>query len=220
MRFDAVIFDFDGTVADTSGGILESIGYALRQMGKPALQPQQMRRFIGPPLLHSFQTIAGLSAAEAIKAVELYRINYEKNGGMFKLRFYDGLLPLVRELQAHGIRTGIASAKPDIFIHAILRHFNAEDYFDCAKGITLEECCTDKSDVIRSVIRSLSVREPSRVLMVGDTLYDVEGAVSVGAAAAAVLYGFGDIAQLRTSGAFCAEDILSLRKFILEDAHV
>lgn len=219
MRFDAVIFDFDGTVADTSGGILESIGYALRQMEKPALLPEQMRRFIGPPLLHSFQHVGGLSEAEAEQAVELYRVNYEKNGGMFKLHFYDGFLPLVRELQANGIRTGIASAKPDVFIHAILRHFHAEDCFDCAKGITLEECCTDKSDVIRSVIGALGVRDPSRALMVGDTLYDVEGAVSVGAAAAAVLYGFGDETQLRASGAFCAEDIPSLRNYILEDAH-
>ena len=215
MRFDAVIFDFDGTLADTSEGILESIGYALRRLGRAPLTDAQMRLFIGPPLLHSFQTVAGLDARTAEEAVELYRVNYEQNGGMFKLRFYDGLLPLLSELQTSGIRTGIASAKPDVFVQAILRRFDAGRLFDCARGISLEECCTDKSDVIRSVMQTLCVTQPQRALMVGDTLFDVDGALSVGATAAAALYGFGDEAQLRASGAdVCVENADALRRYI------
>ena len=222
MRFDAVIFDFDGTVADTSEGILESIGYAMQRLGRKPLPAAQARRFIGPPLLHSFQNIGGLDAQEAAQAVEQYRVHYEQEGGMFKLRFYDGLLSLTRLLKENGVRTGIASAKPDVFVHAILRHFNAERCFDCAQGISLEECCTDKSDVIRSVIRKLDVHDPARVLMVGDTLYDVQGAQSVGAVAAAVLYGFGDADALRQSGAVCFTDIPSLQAFLFaaEQNHV
>lgn len=217
MKFEAVLFDFDGTVADTSEGILESIAYALECMDRPALPIEQARRFIGPPLLHSFQAIAGLSEQDAQRAVELYREHYEKDGGLYKLRFYDGLLPLAAELQHAGVRTGIASAKPDLFIHMILRHYHADSYFDCAKGITMEECCTDKTAVIRSVIDTFRVQDTKRVLMVGDTLYDVEGAINAGASAAAVLYGFGDAQALRSSGAVCcAESVAALRRYLFE----
>ena len=60
MKKYGVIFDFDGTLADTSKGVLDSVEYALEKMGAPSFDRRVLRGFIGPSLYESFQTITGL----------------------------------------------------------------------------------------------------------------------------------------------------------------
>lgn len=215
MRFEAVLFDFDGTLADTSIGVFESVRYALNKLGKPEPDLQTLRRFIGPSLMFGFQTFTGLSEAEAQEAVALYRENYSK-GGLYNLTFYDGITELIKSLKEHGICTGLASAKPDVFIQRILEHYNIRHLFDTAQGATLEEKHSDKSGVIQSVLDSFGIQDMRRVLMVGDKCYDIEGAKKVGAVSAGVLFGFGTRRELEEAGAdFIAENVQSLRRYIL-----
>ena len=54
-KFDCVLFDFDGTVADTSEGIYEGIRYGIRMEGLPQPSPEDMKTFIGPPLNEGFR---------------------------------------------------------------------------------------------------------------------------------------------------------------------
>ena len=107
----------------------------------------------------------------------------------------------MQKLRAHCIRTGLASAKPDVFIQRILRHYKIDELFDCARGISLEDYCTDKTDVIQAVLKRLGVQNRQSVLMVGDTLFDIEGAKSVGTQSAGVLYGYGKAEEILHSGA-------------------
>lgn len=210
VRYKAVIFDFDGTVADTCEGIFDSVQFALRSLNKEPIDMETLRKFIGPPLLFGFREYAHLNDTEAEQAVELYRKNYEA-GAVLKLRFYDGLLELLQKLRDNGIRTGLASAKPDVFIQKILSHYEIRDLFDCARGISLQDYCTDKTHVINAVLERLGIKNRQEVLMVGDTLFDIEGAKSVGTASAGVLYGFGNPEQLRASGAdYIVQDIAEL----------
>lgn len=217
MKFKAVLFDFDGTVADTGEGIFESIQFAMRSLNKKPLELETLQKFIGPPLKFSFREYADLSEEDADKAVALYRTNYE-NGGLFKLRIYDGLIDLLKELKDHGIYTGIASAKPDVFIQRIIRHFEIDTLVNCAKGISLTDYCTDKAGVIGSVLRSFGDVAPEDVLMVGDKNFDILGAKSIGAHNAGVLFGYGTKEELVESGAeFLAIDVPSLRNYIFSE---
>ena len=200
MNYTAVIFDFDGTVADTGEGVFASVEYAMQTLKKEPLTTDVLKQFIGPPLLFSFREYAGLNDAQAEQAVDFYRQSYE-SGNLFRLRFYDGIPELLQKLRAHGIRTGLASAKPDVFIQRILRHYKIDELFDCARGISLEDYCTDKTDVIQAVLKRLGVQNRQSVLMVGDTLFDIEGAKSVGTQSAGVLYGYGKAEEILHSGA-------------------
>ena len=123
MRYDTVVFDFDGTVADTAQGIFESVQYAMRKLGLPQASENTLRRFIGPPLPYSFRQFVGLSEDVADQAVLFYRENYGAVG-KFKLYFYDGMPELLRSLRGAGVRTCLASAKPDRFIQQILDHYD------------------------------------------------------------------------------------------------
>ncbi|MBQ7542150.1 MAG: HAD hydrolase-like protein [Clostridia bacterium] len=200
MRYEAVIFDFDGTIADTAAGIFESVLYALDKMSLPEASPQTLRRFIGPPLDYSFQTYIGLSARDAETAVRFYRENYSQ-GGKYKLKFYPGIPKLLLDLRAAGVQTCLASAKPDLFIQQILTHFSAQDWFDHALGMPMAEQSADKSGVIRDVIDQCTVTDRRRLLMVGDTKFDIRGAKTLGLESIGVLYGYGTRAELVEEGA-------------------
>ena len=65
MKFDNVIFDFDGTLADTSPGVLGSVRYALETLGAPVPDEKVLRGFIGPSLYSSFTGIIGFDGKKA-----------------------------------------------------------------------------------------------------------------------------------------------------------
>src|SRR5690606_38481718 len=69
-RYDLVVFDLDGTLIDSERGIVLSVRHALAQAGIQESDPQRLRGFIGPPLLHSFQARYGLDDEAAWRAVE------------------------------------------------------------------------------------------------------------------------------------------------------
>ncbi len=200
MRFETVVFDFDGTVADTAQGIFESVQYALRKLELPPASEQTLRRFIGPPLPYSFHEFIGLPDADTQRAVQYYRENYGSEG-KYKLYFYDGIPELLHSLRSAGVHTCLASAKPDRFIRQILAHFHAQSWFDCAQGMPMQEQSADKSGVILDVMNRVGATDRDRVLMVGDTKFDILGAKELGVAGLGVLYGYGSAEELTSSGA-------------------
>ena len=215
MRYKAVLFDFDGTIADTSQGIFESIQYAMEHMRMHSLSLEQMRKFIGPPLQHSFRTVAGMSEAQTEKAVEYYREFYEE-GEQYRLQIYPGIPELLRDLRANGYLVGLASAKPDLFIQQIIERFSLHSLFDFAEGVSLDESYTDKSALILHVLKQLHINDPQEALMIGDRKYDVDGAHKAGAHAAGILYGVGTKSELKTAGAeYILQTVNDLRAFLL-----
>lgn len=89
-RYRAVLFDLDGTLTDSGPGIASSVLYALEQMGFPAPPPEELRRFVGPPLFTSFTQFCGMTAAQAEKAITLYRSVYNTRD-VYKSVVYPGV---------------------------------------------------------------------------------------------------------------------------------
>ena len=71
MLYDAVIFDLDGTLTDSSEGIFASARYALNRLSLPVPDDATLRRFIGPPLADSFMRYCGMTEPEAVHACAL-----------------------------------------------------------------------------------------------------------------------------------------------------
>ena len=63
MRYDTVIFDLDGTLTNSHDGITNAVRYALNKMNLPIPDEAGLRKYIGPPLVDSFQRYAGIDAA-------------------------------------------------------------------------------------------------------------------------------------------------------------
>ena len=141
MRFSAVIFDFDGTLCDTGPGIMNSAAYALEAYGfEVPREPGALRCFIGPPLLVTFQEQFGADAATAQALVQKYRERY--NGAILnESMLYRGIVTLLENLKAAGIRIGIASSKPKRYIDQLLAHFTIDKFFDAVCGVDFKTDC-------------------------------------------------------------------------------
>ena len=80
MRYDTVIFDLDGTLTNSHDGITNAVRYALNKMNLPIPGEAGLRKYIGPPLVDSFQRYAGMDAAAAERGALLFRKYYVPTG--------------------------------------------------------------------------------------------------------------------------------------------
>lgn len=215
-RYKAVLFDFDGTLADTSEGIFKSLQYAFEADGKPSPPLSTLRKFIGPPIYDSFQTLFGYPDDKIGFMVEKYRERYRERGWR-EARVYDGIPELLRTLRESGVKTATASSKPTPYIEQILREQGLIQYVDYVGGASFDEKSADKAEIMRNAMRALGVSSADTV-MVGDRLYDICGAKAAGLPCIAVLYGFGSRKEFEEYGAdHTAETPADVQKLIFED---
>ena len=127
--YKSVIFDFDGTICDTGEGVKKSAKYALDAFNIPSDDWQTLDCFIGPPLLVTFQEQFNQSAADADLLVQKFRERYT-NTGIYECELYNGIKQLLINLKDDGIKIGIASSKPQVFVETLLNKFAIAKYFD------------------------------------------------------------------------------------------
>lgn len=205
MRYNGVIFDFDGTICDTGEGIMKSAKYALEFFGYPVPEDErELSFFIGPPLLVTFQEKFNAEPQRAEELVKKFRERYT-NTGIFESCLYGGIKNLLAKLRADGLKIGVASSKPQEYIEILLKYFGIDNYFDCVCGVTFTADCESKSSIITRCIKELGVN-PKDTLMVGDKHYDIDGAKANMIDSAGVLWGYGTKFEFIESGAkFIAE---------------
>ena len=208
-----ILFDFDGTIADTGDGITNSVAYALKKMGLDAGTREERCRFIGPPLKGSFEKYHGLSSLDADRAVELYR-EYYREKGMLDCCLYSGIKELIDYLNASGHKVVIASSKPHIFVKRIIEHFDMTDSFALISGSELDGTRVDKAEVIEYAMTSLGIPS-NEAVMVGDKEHDIIGAKKNGIINIGVSYGYGSREELENAGAdYIADSTYELRAII------
>lgn len=199
--YNTVIFDFDGTLADTGEGVFGGVRYALKCLGEPVPDMETLKKFIGPPLEASFSQECGLSSDRCSEAVNKYREYYSQTG-IFELRFYDSAVSTLEALKKRGVKIGVGSSKPEIFLNRILEKFQLDRYFDCVAGAVIGRPHADKIGIINDALKRLGASDKNSVLMVGDRKFDVGGAHGAGIKCAGVLEGgYGTREELETAGA-------------------
>lgn len=209
-----ILFDLDGTLTDPGRGITNSVAYALDKFGITVTDKRELYKFIGPPLVDSFMNYYGFSEEDANKAVAYYR-EYFKPKGIYENEMYDGVPELLKCLKAQGKSVILATSKPEIFAHEILKHFGIFTYFDFAAGATLDSTRSRKADVIAYALDSMGITDKSLCLMVGDRAQDINGARENGIDSLGVLFGYGDRAELENANAtYIAESVSDILKFI------
>lgn len=200
-RYDAVLFDFDGTVVDTGAGILNSLRFAFLDQGDPVPAPSELRKFIGPPIYYGFTQLYGVPESRVADYIKSYRARYRETG-VFECALYPGMKETLQTLRANGVRIGIASSKPESLIYAVMRHLGITDLFDAVSGTAVDDSRhTGKTDLIESCMAKLGVTDRTRVLMVGDRLYDLDGAAGAAVDSCGALFGYGSEAEFRAHNA-------------------
>lgn len=195
MTYQYFLFDLDGTLTDPALGITNSILYAMEKFGLEKVDREQLYCFIGPPLLDMFQSQFGVNKDESQTMLTLYR-EYFSTKGLFENKVYPGVKETLKRLKEKGATLCLATSKPEPFAKEILKHFDLAQYFAFIGGSTMEETRTKKEDVIAYVMKEAKIPKEG-TLMVGDRVYDIEGAHANGLCAAGVLFGYGDREELK-----------------------
>jgi len=188
-KYQVVLFDLDGTLIDTSQGIFNSVRYAEQKMGFEPIADEDLGRFVGPPPMQSYMINHGASEEAAREATKYHR-EYGLKYGIYEAEVYPGIAELLGDLKSKGIKLGVCTLKRQDVAEKVLEHFGLLPYFDVVVGIDQQESLT-KSGTIDIALQSMQKDDKEYVVLVGDSVYDAEGAAEAGVDFIGVLYGFG-----------------------------
>ncbi len=201
-RFQAVIFDLDGTLLDTLEDLAASMNWVLQQNGCPVHPVDAYRYFVGdgmemlarravPPERNKDLFVA--------RCMAQMRVYYDAHWAD-KSAPYGGVVDLLQRLHEAGLSLNVLSNKPDEFTCRCVDRLLPGEVFDIVRGVRPD--CPRKPDpqgALR-IAERLGV-DPPEVLYVGDTNVDMKTANRAGMYAVGVLWGFREEEELREHGA-------------------
>lgn len=188
-KYKLLVFDLDGTLLDTTDGILKSLKKTVFHYNLPEIEDNVIQNFIGPPIQNSLEKYYGLTGSELIKVTEYFRRIYSGENLLYA-RVYDGIYDLFQYLKDNGFVCSVATYKREDYAIKLLKAFHFDDYSYILFGADNYNKLK-KDDIIRKCIEKANIKDYSEVLMVGDTLHDSIGSEQVGVDFLAVTYGFG-----------------------------
>ena len=209
------IFDFDGTLGDTTGIILTTMAATFKAMGRQPLSEAQYRSVIGLPLEKCFSSLIPLDEAGEAEYAAAYRRMFDELDKKGAVTLYPGVLDTMRKLKDDGMKLAIASS----------RHRHTLDRYIAELGLApLIEMTVGADDVTKAkpdpqpvniILDALGV-PAAEAAMVGDAPFDILMGRAAGCRTIAVTYGNGTAEDLRAAGAdFLADsftDIVQMLK--------
>ena len=184
-----IITGFDGTIADTSPGILYCMNTTAIAMGYTPVPHEALYNIIGVSLEQGFKDLYGMKEDEIEYAMNNNSKLYSMKGEEMIL-LYDGIDEALKKLKDDGYSLAIVTQKNEKFTHNILSVYkHIGELFDtvCASTVEIE---LEKSDMLKKVCAELGISEQDSIF-VGDSYVDALAAQEAGMDFAAVLYGLG-----------------------------
>lgn len=212
-KYKSLLFDLDGTITDSSEGIINSIIYALEKMNVEVGDKTILKKFVGPPLLDSYKKYYNFTDSQADLALELFR-EYFAVKGIFENRLFEGMDKLLNDLYTQSYDMVLATAKPVHFAHQVLEYFDIKKYFSYVSACPIEESTTSKLDIMRIALEHTKTKNKSEILMIGDTFFDIDSAVKCGIDSIGVLYGTDGEAEL-ANATYLAKNVDEIRNILL-----
>lgn len=192
----AIIFDFDGTLADTRRGILDTAQEVLRRMGREPADEQALAATIGLPLRENFTRGAGFSEPEADEAVAIYRSIFDEVA-VPSITAFPGVEEVLSTLAARGIPMAVATSRGQRSLELLMHHLGLDRYIPPERCFGVETVARPKPapDIIYVILGKLGVK-PEETLVVGDTTFDIEMGKAAGCFTCGVSYGNQSAGQL------------------------
>lgn len=215
-QFDLIVFDWDGTLMDSTSTIVRSIQAAARDLGLPVPRDEQASHVIGLGLQEAMQAVMpNLEAAMYPKMVERYRYHYLTKDP--ELVLFEGVREMLTELSQEGYFLAVATGKSRVGLNRAMNAAGLLSMFDASR-------CADETfskphpAMLQELTRELG-QDIKRTVMIGDTTHDLLMASNAGAAGVAVEYGAHPLTQLQTCvSLFSASSVPQLHQWLSENA--
>lgn len=215
-QFDLIVWDWDGTLADSTGMITHAIIKAAEQVGLPATTAQAASNIIGLGLRESIHALYGDIPAEKAQALAAqYNANYY--AGESEIPLFAGAADTIMALSKHGFKLAVATGKGRRELNLALEHCGLGNYFHSTR--TVDECFSKPHPQMLDELMEYLVVLPERTLMIGDTSYDLHMAKNAGVSSIGVTYGAQPAEQWQHLNPIQQfNDFSSLGQWLLEHA--
>ena len=195
-----IIFDFDGTLADTRQLIVETMQQTIQALELTPCTDEQCASMIGLPLKQAFIELIPMSDEMGDRCVDTYRRIFNENNALYVIPTFPNVIDTLFRLSAEGYILTIASSRSRKSLLDFVHTMHLEEIFSYILGA---------DDVILSkphpepVLRTLEAFDcpPEEALVVGDMKYDIEMGRRAGTRTCGVTYGNGSPQDLREAGA-------------------
>ena len=209
-----IVWDFDGTLADTRPLIEDGMRFALKRLNKPIALMDKWLACVGLPVEEGLRRTFGVGdGPEMDHILSLYRsYNWAGNGHL--IRPFPGMKELIAELGAKGVKHAIATSKRFKALEPQLADFGWTDTFFPVVTPDSVNYTKPHPESLEVCLRSHNLH-PKDALMVGDTLFDLDMANAAKMPCVGVTYGFATEEQLNSAAPIvCANDVEGLREIL------
>lgn len=194
MKYQLVIFDWDGTVMDSTGRIVSCMHKAAADLQLPRLDDQPVREIIGLALPEAIKTLYPMLDDAAVEAVrERYAVHFVA-AEQTPSALYPSADAVLTRLRQIGVKLAVATGKSRKGLQRVWSRIDTGDYFHASR-------CADESHskphpaMVNELLSELDVA-PDRAVVVGDTSFDMDMARAAGVDRIAVSYGAHPVARL------------------------
>jgi phosphoglycolate phosphatase len=216
QKFDLIVFDWDGTLMDSTATIVKCIQAAAKDIGVPVPSDQAAAHVIGLRLAEALQTVVpDIDPALTPKLVERYRDHYLTKD--HELVLFPGVREMLDELSQEGYFLAVATGKSRVGLNRALNAVGLLSLFDATR-------CADETfskphpAMLQELTRELG-QDLRRTVMIGDTTHDLLMANNAGASGIAVEYGAHPVHQLEAcKPLYSAKTVPELHRWLSENA--
>ncbi len=196
-RFETLIFDLDGTLADTLPLIYEAFNDAFEPVTGKLLTPEEIRRLFGPPDNYVIRNVLGPQEFPA--GIERYVDTYRRRHHAL-VDLYEGMADLLTDLCDQRVRLAVVTGKSRSTALMTLDLLGVLDRFEVVyAGDDVERQKPDPM-ALTLALHDLGHDDPATAAMIGDSAADVIAGKAVGVTTIGVLWGSPDHADLLAAG--------------------
>lgn len=192
-HFDLIVFDWDGTLVDSTQLIVDSVIAASIDVGLNEPEPSAVRGIIGLGLQEALIELFGhISEVQLQQMVARYRFHYFTEDHQVPL--FDGVFEAIIDLEKQGFMLAVATGKGRRGLNQSLERSGLLKYFHATRCV--DECNSKPHPQMLMELMDELGTEPARTLMIGDTIHDLQMAQNANVASLAVTYGAQSIENL------------------------
>lgn len=216
QQFNLIVFDWDGTLMDSTAVIVSSLQDSARDLGLTVPDKKQAAHVIGLGLKEALETVLPDLAPEYYpKLIDRYRIHFLANSQ--KTMLFDGVKTMLDDLKNQNYLLAVATGKSRAGLNRAIAEAGLQNYFDASR--TADETWSKPHPAMLLELTEELGEPMNRTVMIGDTTHDLQMAQNAGAAGIAVQYGAHPAAELqKLNPLYSAASVAELHRWLNQNA--